>query len=147
MLINHVRGAVKSSGARLPACNAYMFHRKAADAIPERLGPALSPLLDTIGGLTEQIAAIDKRIETLIKLNYPEAILLQQVPGVGPLIALTFLLSLETRFRRADRSAPTLVVPGKRVGRPIPQLGISSWQRMHSSSWSAGSYMLGYRRC
>src|SRR5688572_1835002 len=88
MLINHVRGAVKSSGARLPACDAYMFHRRVAEAIPERMGPALSPLLDTIAGLTAQIAAIDKRIETLIRSNYPEATLLQQVPGVGPLIAL-----------------------------------------------------------
>src|SRR5664279_485449 len=78
LLINHVRGAVKSVGSRLPASDAYMFHRKVAGAIPEPLRPALSPLMDTIAVLTTQIADIDKRIEALIREGYPEAIALQQ---------------------------------------------------------------------
>src|SRR5215204_4514628 len=36
-LINHVRGTVKSFGARLPKCSAESFHRKAADALPSEL--------------------------------------------------------------------------------------------------------------
>ena len=40
-LVNHVRGAVKSFGARLPKCPARSFHNKAAEHIPEALWPAL----------------------------------------------------------------------------------------------------------
>ena len=51
-LVNHVRGAVKSFGARLPKCPARSFHNKAPEHIPEALLPALVPLLETIGSLT-----------------------------------------------------------------------------------------------
>jgi transposase len=62
VLINHVRGAVKSSGARLPSCDAYMFHKKVASAIPEHLSPALTPLLTVVANLTSEIANIDARL-------------------------------------------------------------------------------------
>lgn len=34
-LVNHVRGAVKSFGGRLPKCPAASFHTKASEYIPE----------------------------------------------------------------------------------------------------------------
>ena len=40
-LINHVRGTVKSFGARLPKCFAESFHKKVADALPSELAEAL----------------------------------------------------------------------------------------------------------
>ena len=40
-LVNHVRGAVKSFGARLPKCPARSFHKRASEHIPEALRPAL----------------------------------------------------------------------------------------------------------
>jgi transposase len=45
-LVNHVRGAVKSFGGRLPKCPARSFHNKAAEHIPEALLPALEPILE-----------------------------------------------------------------------------------------------------
>ena len=45
-LIDHVRGAAKSFGARLPKCPARSFHNKAAEHIPEALWPALGPILE-----------------------------------------------------------------------------------------------------
>jgi transposase len=42
-LVNHVRGAVKSFGGRLPKCPARSFHNKAPEHIPEALLPALGP--------------------------------------------------------------------------------------------------------
>ena len=39
-LVNHVRGAVKSFGARLPKCPARSFHNKAPEHIPEALRPS-----------------------------------------------------------------------------------------------------------
>src|SRR5215210_3874010 len=48
LLINHVLGAVKPFGARLPACDAHVFHKKVLDLIPQQLLPALEPLLGVI---------------------------------------------------------------------------------------------------
>jgi transposase len=39
-LVNHVRGAVKSFGHRLPKCPARSFHKRASEHIPEALWPA-----------------------------------------------------------------------------------------------------------
>src|SRR5215204_1662134 len=54
-LVNHVRGAAKSFGARLPKCPARSFHNKGPEHIPEALRPALGPILETIGSLTQRI--------------------------------------------------------------------------------------------
>jgi transposase len=98
-LVNHVRGAVKSFGGRLPKCPAASFHNKASEYIPEALLPALGPILETIGSLTRRIREYDRRLETICKENYPETGLLRQVEGVGPLTALTFVLTLEDPYR------------------------------------------------
>ena len=45
-LVNHLRGAVKSFGARLPKCPARSFHKRAPGHIPEALLPALGPVLE-----------------------------------------------------------------------------------------------------
>jgi transposase len=42
--------------------------------------------------LTERIKEMDRKVEHIAREDYPETALLQQVKGVGPLIALTFLL-------------------------------------------------------
>jgi transposase len=98
-LVNHVRGAVKSFGARLPKCPARSFHNKAAEHIPEALRPALGPILKQIGSLTERIRQYDRKLEEISKESYPETDLLRQVEGIGPLTALTFVLTLEDPYR------------------------------------------------
>jgi transposase len=98
-LVNHVRGAVKSFGGRLPKCPARSFHKRAAEHIPEALWPALGPILETIGSLTERIRDYDRRLETISLERYPETELLRQVEGIGPLTALVFVLTLEDPYR------------------------------------------------
>jgi transposase len=150
-LINHVRGAVKSSGARLPACDAYTFHRRVADAIPAALAPALAPVLSMIGALTSQIDSMDKAILALIHDRYPEAEALQQVPGVGPLISLTFVLTIGNpwRFARSRQIGPYLgLVPGRREsGAKSPQLGISKTGNAYLRQLlvSGSHHILGHR--
>jgi transposase len=100
-LVNHVRGAVKSFGARLPKCPARSFHNKAPEHIPEELWPALGPILQTIGSLTERIRDYDRKVESIRQEHYPETELLRQVEGVGGLTALTFMLTLEDPSRFA----------------------------------------------
>lgn len=56
-------------------------------------------MLEQIESLTEKIHQCDRKIEQIARTKYPETELLQQVSGVGTLIALTFVLTLEDRGR------------------------------------------------
>ncbi|MBA3232180.1 MAG: IS110 family transposase [Acidobacteria bacterium] len=101
-LVNHVRGAVKSFGERLPKCSASSFHKRVAGRLPEELKTALEPILDTIASLTIRIRAYDRQLEDLAESLYPETRLLRQVPGVGTLTALAFMLTIEDPERFED---------------------------------------------
>lgn len=113
-LINHVRGAVKPLGARITGCSAGSFDRKAWSQIPEGLRTALEPLLEMIGELTGRIRAYDREIKRMACEVYPAALHLAQVPGVGPLTSLGYVLLVEdpTRFERSrDAGAYFGLVP------------------------------------
>ena len=101
-LVNHVRGAVKSFGGRLPSCSAATFHKRMATELPEPLREALLRVLDTIATLSQQIAAYDKLIAQRAR-KHSVARRLQQVQGVGPLTSLTYALTIE-RHERFARS-------------------------------------------
>lgn len=109
-LINHVRGAVKSLGARLPGCSAPAFARRAAAHLPKPVRSALEPLLEEIARLTALIRGYDRRIEALCNQSYPETVRLRQVRGVGPITALAYVLTLEdpARFARSRKVGPYL---------------------------------------
>jgi transposase len=128
-LVNHVRGTVKSFGARLPKCPARSFHKRAAEHIPEALWPALEPILEQIGSLTERIRDYERQLETISKEHYPETDLLRQVEGIGSLTALTFVLTLEDPYRfERSRSVGAylgLVPATDRSGDSDPQKRIS----------------------
>ncbi len=115
-LINHVRGTVKSFGARLPKCSTAAFHKKAPEGVPPELEEALSPVVEAIASLTKTIADYERRIGEIAERSYPETASLRQVAGVGTLTALTFVLTLEesSRFEKS-RSVGAYVglVPGQ----------------------------------
>jgi transposase len=148
-LVNHVRGAVKSFGARLPKCPARSFHKKAAEHIPEALWPALGPILEQIGSLTERIHEYDRKLETIAKEHYPETDLLRQVEGIGPLTALTFVLTLEDPYRfERSRSVGAylgLVPATDRSGDRDPQKRISKEgdEMLRKLLVSCAHYILG----
>jgi hypothetical protein len=60
LLINHVRGAVKALGARLPACDAQSFHRRVRGILPPELEVALNPLLESIEHMTAEVKKMDR---------------------------------------------------------------------------------------
>jgi transposase len=128
-LVNHVRGAVKSFGARLPKCPSRSFHKRAPEHIPEALLPALGPILEQIGSLTERIRQYDRKLEAIREEHYPETDLLRQVEGIGTLTALTFVLTLEDPYRfERSRSVGAylgLVPATDRSGDRDPQKRIS----------------------
>lgn len=149
-LINHVRGTVKSFGARLPGCSAESFHRKVADALPGELAEALEDVVATIASLTEKIRVYDRRIERVCKERYPqESGLLRQVPGVGALTSLTFVLTLEDpqRFEHSRTVGAYLgLAPGKdQSGDSDPQKRISKEgdKMLRKLLVSSAQYILG----
>ena len=97
MLINAVRGLAKSAGGRLPACATDYFTEHARPALPAELNKAAAPLLAEIASLTKQILHLDQEVDKLTA-RYPEIALLRTAPGVGPLVAAAYVLTLD----RAD---------------------------------------------
>lgn len=102
LLINSVRGFVKSTGERLPKCGSATFHKAAHKHMPENLREALEPLLALIESQTTVIKAYDQTMKTLCRKHYATEHL-QKVAGVGPIASLAFVLTIEDphRFRRS----------------------------------------------
>ncbi len=128
-LVNTARGLAKSYGERLRGCNVRNLNPEKAEGLSPELQRALSPLLAASAALSEQIAEYNERIEQMAKESYPQTALLKQVKGVGTLIALTFLLTLEDkhRFQKSrDVGCYLGLQPGRRnSGQSEPQMHIS----------------------
>jgi len=121
-LVNTARSLAKSYGERLRGCNVRNMNPEKAEALSPKLQPALEPLLSAIEELTQQ--------------SYPQVELLKQIKGVGTLIALTFLLTLEDphRFRKSrDVGCYLGLQPGRRnSGQSEPQMHSS---RVRMEAW------------
>lgn len=130
-MINHVRGVLKSNGHRAQSCSADSFGRKMSEegAIPPGLAIALQPLVSIIAQMTAQIRSFDKEMERIAQARYPVTQQMQQVFGVGPVVSLCFVLTLDdpSRFESArDVGAYMGLVPRKKgSGKSDPQLSIT----------------------
>lgn len=102
-LINHVRSTLKQFAIRPPSSDSRTFHKKIAELVPDRLKQALDPLLANLEWLTREIAEFEKKIDAIARTKYPEAERLRQVAGVGPIVSLAFILTLEDpkKFRKS----------------------------------------------
>jgi len=98
-LVNTARGLAKAMGERLPKCDADQMGVLQAASLPPKLQQVLESLLKEVESLTEKIKDSDREIEQIARKDYPETALLKQVGGVGPLIALTFILTIEDKDR------------------------------------------------
>jgi len=124
-LINQCRGVAKSWGYRFSKCASSTFHRS---AMPVELAPVLDPLMHAIATLTEQIKGCERTMKGLSE-QIPEAALVRQVSGVGPVLSLAFVATLEEpkRFRRNRSVGAYLGLCPRRdqSGNADPQLPIS----------------------
>ena len=140
---------MKSQGGRLPTCAAAAFTRKVPDAIPAALAPVLAPQLTVIADLSTQIVQADRAIVRLGAEVYPETQLLRQVAGVGPLTALTFILTIDDPHRfttsRAVGAYLGLVPRQRASGQRQPQLRITKagHQLLRRLLVGAAHYVLG----
>jgi len=128
LLVNHVRGAVKSAGERLPSCSAASFTRQTSDAVPQQLRATLNPVLTVVATLTEQIHGYEDQLEALSD-RHPQSAALRQIAGVGTLTSLAFVLTLEDPARFPDSrqvGAYLGLTPGTRQsGECDPQMHIT----------------------
>jgi len=128
-LVNTARGLAKSYGERLRGCNVRNMNPEKAEALSPELQTALQPLLAALEALSDRIREYNEQIEKLAQDSYSQVELLKQVKGVGTLIALTFLLTLEDphRFRKSrDVGCYLGLQPGRRnSGQSEPQMHIS----------------------
>lgn len=128
-LVNQVRGFAKALGTRLPSSSTEAFAKRVRATTSLELFPGLETLLATIEQLTTTIRQMDCEVERLCHTRYPETELLRQVPGVGPITALYYVLTLEDPSRFAkSRSVGSYVGlrPRQRdSGEQTPQLRIT----------------------
>jgi len=128
-LVNAARGLAKAMGERLPKCDADQMGVAKTQGMSAELSEALRPLLETVEALTKQIKASDQKLEQLAERDYPETELLRQVSGVGCLISLTFVLTIEdpSRFQKSRDVGCYVGLRPRRSesGESRPQLGIS----------------------
>jgi transposase len=88
--VSVVRALLRQSGYRLGTGGvASVPARVRALPVPEGLATTLAPLCRTIETLRDEIAGIDQGLEALARQD-PIVARLQTVPGVGPIVALTF---------------------------------------------------------
>ena len=117
LLINTARGLTKSYGERLRGCSPRNMNVEKAQSLSPELQAALEPLLAAIESLSERIYEYNQQIEKIARESYPQVARLKQVKGVGTLIALTYLLTLEDaqRFRKSrDVGCYVGLQPGRR---------------------------------
>ena len=127
-LVNCARGLAKPMGERLKRCDADQVEEALAKSLSEAAQVVIGPLLKSVEAISEQIGVYDNKIEEIAK-RYPERELLTQVYGVGTLIALTYMLTIEDaeRFQHSrDVGAFLGIQPKQREsGNSQPELGIS----------------------
>lgn len=131
-IISSVRFTIKSLGIVLPSPNSESFPRHARKILKKEHADILElveSLLAMIDVMTQTIRDLEKSIVAMAAANYPECDYLTQIKGVGPLTALTFILTIgdPTRFRRKRDVAAYLGLVPKRdqSGETDKQLGIS----------------------
>jgi len=88
-LIITARGLTKSYGERLRGCSPRKMNRELDAGLSAELQSALQPWLEEFESLSERIRKYNERVQQIARESQPEVARLEQVKGVGTLIALT----------------------------------------------------------
>jgi len=148
-LINSVRFTLKSLGYTVRNPSSERFHKVAGEGLPEALLQVIAPSVQALAELTMRIKVLEREINTLAQTKYPQTAQLQQIPGVGPITALYFVLKIEDpgRFEKVrDVGAYVGLCPGRdQSGESDPQLRISKCGDAYLRRLlvSAAQYILG----
>jgi transposase len=149
-IINSIRGLLRTTGHKLieqdySSCTI----KKCYEALPEDMKPVLAPLIQQLYYLELAIKDYDKQITKLCK-KYKVTKILQKIRGVGPIIALSFVLIVgdPDRFPDAARLCAYfgLVPKQDQSGNVDKQLGITKNgnNMMRRVLVQGAQYMMGH---
>ena len=148
-LINSVRFSLKSLGYAVGNPSSARFHKVALENLPEVVRQMIAPSVQALAELSVRIQVLEREINLLARTKYPQTHWLQQVPGVGALTALYFVLKIEDpkRFENVrDVGAYVGLCPRRdQSGQNDPQLRISKRGDAYLRRLlvSAAQYILG----
>jgi transposase len=105
MLCGQIRGLLRPFGITVKArMGGKRFDEtaRACCAHDDLLYACVSALLEALGAIESQVAALDKKVREIVRTSKP-CWHLMSVPGVGPVTALSFMATIEDprRFRRS----------------------------------------------
>ena len=143
-LINSVRFSLKSLGYAVRNPSSERFHKVAMERLPERVQQMIAPSVQALAELSTRIAVLEREIHVVARTKYPQTLWLQQVPGVGALTALYFVLKIEDPQR--FENVRDVVCPRRdQSGQSDPQLRISKRgdPYLRRLLVSAAQYILG----
>ena len=128
-VINSLRFTLKSLGYRVTNPSTERFHKVIQEQVPESLGRVIAPSVEALEELTLRIKLLEREMIALSRSKYPQTAWLEQVPGVGPITALYFVLKIgdPARFARVRDVGAFLGLCPRRdqSGEHDPQLRIS----------------------
>lgn len=103
-LIASIRGIFKSVGLRVPSSGTPTFHKKMRAFLEEHpdFKSTVSPSINALESITAEIAQYDAEIAQAAGKEYCEAARLQQIPSIGPVTSLTYVLTIEDPKRFED---------------------------------------------
>ena len=97
--INAVRGLLRSFGYRVSGKVAHTFSERVDHMkLPDELRQVIEPLLEQLEILSGEINRRDEDLAVMAQ-EIPEVDRLRQIPGVGPITALYFVLSIDDPHR------------------------------------------------
>jgi transposase len=148
-VINSLRFTLKSLGYTIANPSTERFHKVIEGQVPEAVSTVIAPGVRALEELSLRIKLLDREIITLARTKYPQTSWLEQIPGVGPITALYFVLKIgdPLRFERVrDVGAFIGLCPRRdQSGENDPQLRISKRGDAYLRRLlvSAAQYILG----
>lgn len=129
-IISSIRFSLKSLGIRLNGCSTPAFASKCRQQLRDPLLlSVIEPSLKALDELNQRIKEFDMEIVRIAEQHHPHTKLLQQIPGVGPLTSLSYVLAIGDPASFADpRDAAAYIglVPRRdQSGKTDKQLPIS----------------------
>ena len=101
--INTIRGLLRSFGYRVSGKAPHTFaERVDRMGLPDELRAVIEPLLQQLDLLSGEIARRNDHLEEMVK-DLPEVEHLREIPGVGPVVATYFVLTIDDpdRFKNS----------------------------------------------
>ena len=108
---------------------------------PVRAALCLASFAGANRSTTEQIGHYDSLVERIAEARYPETVPLRSIPSIGPITALTFVLTLgdRERFTRSRANTISNLVSRK----PATAMCVSCWCDVCITLWDTSAAIRG----